>query len=183
LDVNDRNGNDNPYRLMREIGAQDRFAGVPMNYMVRKAQDKDLDKLAFFTVAEAHEAEGAEMDPSKVWRGVASGLSNPALAVYWVVETDQGDVVASASVVKEWSDWNAGYYWWIQSLYVIPDHRGRGLPEILIEAVAFEAREQGAADLRLYVHEQNSRAIKAYRRCGFTNLPYKIMSKALRNGE
>ncbi len=154
-----------------------------MNYMVRKAQYKDLDKLTFFAVAEAHEAEGAEMDPSIVRRGVESGLSNPAIAMYWVVETDQGEVVASASVVKEWSDWNANYYWWIQSLYVIPDHRGRGLPDILIEAVAFKAREQGAAELRLYVHEHNSRAIKAYCRCGFVNLPYKIMSKTLRNGE
>jgi ribosomal protein S18 acetylase RimI-like enzyme len=150
-----------------------------MNYMVRKAQDKDLEKLVFFTVSEAREAEGIELDPSIVRRGVESGLSNPAIAIYWVIETDKGEVVASASVVKEWSDWTANDYWWVQSLYVSPDHRGRGLPEILIEAVASEAHDHGAAELRLYVYEQNRRAIKAYRRCGFTNLPYKIMSKTL----
>ena len=152
-----------------------------MNYVTRRAQDKDLDSLVSFTVAEAREAEGAELDPSIVRRGVEAGLSDRAIAMYWVVESDKGEIVASTSVLREWSDWHAQYYWWIQSMYVVPDHRGRGLVDTLIGKVSAEARDSGAADLRLYVHEQNSRATRAYRRCGFSNLPYRIMSKHLRN--
>ena len=148
-----------------------------MDYVVRRAQDQDLDSLVSFTVAEAREAEGAELDPSIVRRGVEAGLSNPAIAMYWVVESDRGEIVARTSALREWSDWRAQYYWWIQSMYVVPDRRGRGLVEMLIGAVSAEARNSGAADLRLYVHEQNSRAIRAYRRCGFSDLPYRIMSK------
>jgi ribosomal protein S18 acetylase RimI-like enzyme len=153
-----------------------------MNYGIRRAQDQDLDSLVSFTVAEAREAEGAALDPSVVRRGVEAGLSNRAIAMYWVVESDQGEIVARTSALREWSDWHARYYWWIQSMYVVPDHRGRGLVERLMGAVSAEARNSGAADLRLYVHEQNSRAIRAYRRCAFSDLPYRIMSKHLGNG-
>lgn len=150
-------------------------------YLVRRARDQDLDRLVSFTVAEARAAEGVEIDPSVVQRGVEAGLSDPALAVYWVVESNQGEVVGSTSVVREWSDWHARHYWWIQSMYVVPGHRGQGLVEMLIGAVAAEARAGGAADLRLYVHTGNERAIRAYRRCGFGDAPYAILSKDLGN--
>ena len=152
-----------------------------MNYVVRRAHAQDLDSLVSFTVAEAREAEGAELDPSVVRRGVEAGLSDRAIAMYWVVESDQGEIVARTSALREWSDWHARYYWWIQSMYVVPDHRGRGIVEMLIGTVSAEARDNGAADLRLYVHERNSRAMRAYRRCGFSGLPYTMMSKHLGN--
>ena len=150
-----------------------------MTYIVRSAKDKDLESLVPFTIAEAREAEGAELDPFIIRRGVEAGLRNRSTAMYWVVESKQGRIVASTSVVREWSDWRAGFYWWIQSMYVAPEHRGRGLAEVLIEAVSDEAQKSGAVDLRLYVHQENVRAIQAYRRCGFSNLPYRIMSKHL----
>jgi len=154
-----------------------------MNYVVRRAQDTDLDSLVSFTLAEAREAEGAAKDPAIIRRGVQAGLSNPAIAMYWVVESDQGEIVASTSVVREWSDWHAQDYWWIQSMYVAPAHRGKGLVEMLMGAVSAEARASDAADLRLYVHTGNTRAIKAYRRCGFGDAPYAIMTRDLQDSE
>lgn len=150
-----------------------------MIYIVRRARDSDLDSLVSFTVAEAREAEGLDMEVATVRRGVVAGLASGSVAVYWVVESDEGDVVASTSVVKEWSDWHARHYWWIQSMYVVPDHRGRGLSKMLIEAVSIEASKDGATDLRLYVHKNNERAIAAYRRCGFDDSSYAIMFKKL----
>jgi ribosomal protein S18 acetylase RimI-like enzyme len=61
-------------------------------------------------------------------------------------------------------------------MYVAPAHRRQGLLEQLVRTVSTAARDDGAADLRLYVHEGNSRAIQAYRRCGFDDAPYRIMS-------
>jgi GNAT superfamily N-acetyltransferase len=155
---------------------------VHRDYVVRRAEEGDLESLVSFTVAEAREAEGIAIDPQVVRCGVAAGLLDQDVAMYWVVESGQDEIVASTSVVREWSDWCAEYYWWIQSMYVVADHRGRGLLEMLIGAVAAEARDSGAADLRLYVHEQNVRARRAYRRCGFEDLPYRIMSRGLANG-
>jgi ribosomal protein S18 acetylase RimI-like enzyme len=93
----------------------------------------------------------------------------------WVLERENSSLVGSISVVKEWSDWHAGYYWWIQSLFIRPEYRGRNLVGLLMEAVAKKARREDAVQVRLYVHRENVRAIKAYRRQGFSEAPYLIM--------
>jgi len=150
-----------------------------MPYTPRKAGADDLETIVTFTLAEAAEAEDAEKHAGAVRRGVSAGLSDPSVASYWVVESEGGEVVASASVVKEWSDWHGAYYWWIQSMCVVPEHRRRGLVEMLLETIADAAREGDSIELRLYVHSGNQRAIKAYRRCGFDDAPYAIMRKSL----
>ena len=83
--------------------------------------------------------------------------------------------VGSASALKEWSDWNAGYYWWIQSMYIKPDYRGKGHMVLLLDAIRSEMKEQEGLELRLYVHEDNQAAIRAYRKAHFTFSIYRIM--------
>ena len=93
---------------------------------------------------------------------------------------DENDVpVGSASVSRDWSDWNAGFYWWIQCMYIAPAYRGRGLMDTLLEAVTSAATEEGCLDLRLYVHSSNSAAIRAYEKAGFENSAYAIMTRAV----
>lgn len=135
--------------------------------------------LVSFTLAEAQEAEGIEGSTETIREGVRAGLEDPAMAMYWVLESPDFGVVGSISTVREWSDWNAGYYWWIQSLYIKPEFRGRGLLKPLIEAVREEAKQQGALELRLYAHRSNERALSAYRREGFRGMPYQVMNLEL----
>lgn len=145
-------------------------------YTIRPAIDTDLDVLLEFTRREAAEAEGLTLSGEAMARGVRAGFETPPLSRYWVAEAAT-TVVASISVVTEWSNFHGGDYWWIQSLYIEPEHRGTGLLEALIEQVSTAARVAGALDLRLYVHGANERAMRAYRRCGFVAAPYLIMSR------
>ena len=55
----------------------------------------------------------------------------------------------------------------LAAVYVTPARRGHGLLDVLVEQVAAWAREQGAARLRLLVHESNAPAARAYARLGF----------------
>lgn len=146
---------------------------------VRRAELADLETLVAFTLAEAEDAEGAGKDVNVVERGVRMALEDPSLATYWLAEAAGARVVGSTSVVTEWSNWHGGHYWWVQSLYVVPEHRGHGLARLLLETLAQEARAAGAVDLRLYAHNSNRRALAAYRRCGFDVAPYTIMRKRL----
>jgi ribosomal protein S18 acetylase RimI-like enzyme len=148
-----------------------------MDYRVRRAGRDDLGKLVEFTLREAEEAEGRRQDREKARRGILAALEDESVAVYWVAQTAADEVVANISVVKEWSNWNAGYYWWIQSLYIRPEHRGRGLLNKLLETVGESARQNQALELRLYVHEKNRRAIQAYRKAGFVEADYRIMKR------
>lgn len=149
------------------------------DYRIRKAIDADVETLVAFTLQEVREAEGAEKDASGVRRGVLGAFAEPPLAMYWVAEATGGQVVASTSVVTEWSDFHGGHYWWIQSLFIVPTHRGRGLVERLLDHLTREANAAGALDLRLYAHETNQRALHVYERCGFARAPYVIMHRPL----
>src|SRR5688572_29382630 len=109
---------------------------MPPVYTIREAVSADISTLIAFTLQEAFEAEGVERDRAAVARGVQGGFRDPPLATYWVAEAPGGAVVASTSVVTEWSDFQGGHYWWIQSLFIVPEHRGQGLVELLIDHVA-----------------------------------------------
>lgn len=146
-------------------------------YTVRRAVPDDVDAIVSFTLREAHEAEGLELDVSAVTEGVRAAFDDPSLAVYWVAEAPDGEVAASTSIVTEWSNFRGGKYWWVQSLFVAPVHRGRGLADVLLNHLAAEAQAAGALDLRLYAHESNTRALRVYDRCGFTRTPYVIMRR------
>jgi ribosomal protein S18 acetylase RimI-like enzyme len=149
---------------------------VVYRYTIRPATETDLDVLVGFTLEEAAEAEGLTVSADAVTTGVRAAFGPAPESRYWIAEDAAGSAVASTSIVKEWSNFRAGHYWWIQSLYIERDHRGTGLVERLIDHVARVARSEGALDLRLYVYHANQRAIRAYRRCGFTEAPYVIMT-------
>jgi len=146
-----------------------------MDYVIRRANLTDLGQLVEFTLSEVKEAEGIVKNREEASEGIRTALEDESVAVYWVIQDSRNELIGNVSVVKEWSNWNAGYYWWIQSMYIKPEHRGRGLMKELIQTVRTAARQGKALDLRLYVHKNNGRAIKAYIKSGFVDADYRIM--------
>ena len=151
-----------------------------MSHFVRPATPGDLESLVAFTRSEAAEAEGVRPDSGRLTEGIRAGLADPGKARYWVlVEDESGELVGNVSIVREWSDWHAGYYWWSQSLFLVPECRGQGLMGPLLEAVRSAARAENALELRLYVHAGNQRAMRAYRKAGFAPSEYQLMTMAV----
>jgi ribosomal protein S18 acetylase RimI-like enzyme len=148
--------------------------------VIRSAVRADVDTLVDFTLQEARDAEGVELDAMAVRRGVLAAFAENPRATYWVAEDSEQRLVGSISILTEWSNFRGGDYWWIQSLYIAPEHRGTGLLDRLIEHVTNEARNAGALDLRLYAYENNERALRAYRRLGFSKRAYVMMSRPVR---
>jgi ribosomal protein S18 acetylase RimI-like enzyme len=146
-----------------------------MEYVIRRANSGDLERLVEFTLSEAKEAEGISPDQGQARKGIRAALEDESVALYWVIQNSPKELIGNISVVKEWSNWNAGFYWWIQSLYIRPEHRGRGLMKRLLQTVKEAARKGEALDSRLYVHKGNQRAIGAYIKSGFVDADYRIM--------
>lgn len=144
---------------------------------IRDARIDDLDSIVDFIAEEAREAEGRTQDRETLRQGIGAGLTDDSLSRYWVLVDAQDVACGCTSVVKEWSDWNAGFYWWIQSMYIAPEHRGKGYLNLLIEGVAETARKSGCLDLRLYVHNDNKAAVRAYEKVGFRSSSYLIMTR------
>jgi hypothetical protein len=110
-----------------------RTTSVASQYSIRLAAEPDVDTLVDFTLREAAEAERVTLSIEEATTGVRGGFGTSPLSTYWVAVAADGSMVASTSVVKEWSNFHGGYYWWIQSLYILPDHRGSGLPSTCTE--------------------------------------------------
>lgn len=145
-----------------------------MEVTVRRARQADRDIIARFNAAMAEETEGIRLDPARVAAGVEAVLADPAKGFYLVAET-QGRVVGQLLVTFEWSDWRNGYFWWIQSVYVDPEYRSRGVFRKLYSEVMRRARsDDRVCGLRLYVEKENQRAQSAYERLGMRSAPYRI---------
>ena len=79
-------------------------------------------------------------------------------------------------VTYEWSDWRNATIWWIQSVYVHPDYRRRGVFSTLYRTVEQAAKDSGdACGLRLYVEENNTRAQATYAALGMHGGTYLVM--------
>ncbi|MBY0277882.1 GNAT family N-acetyltransferase [Candidatus Binatia bacterium] len=148
----------------------------------REATPADRDFLVECARAMALETEHKELDLATVRAGVASLLADAARGRVFVAEAD-GAPAATLMLTYEWSDWRDGFFWWIQSVYVVPSHRRRGLYRLLHEHVrALAARTDGVYGLRLYVERDNVNAQATYRRMGMEETPYLIYEEAVRRG-
>ncbi|XOV80204.1 MAG: GNAT family N-acetyltransferase [Aestuariibacter sp.] len=56
----------------------------------------------------------------------------------------------------------------IHDFAVLPEHRGQGLSQMLMKAIAAKAKELGCCKLTLEVLSGNASAINAYKKFGFT---------------
>ena len=155
------------------------FKAGDQGMQVRDARLSDLDIIVAFIAEEAREAEGRTQDRATLERGIGAALKDDLIAKYWLLVDETDNACGCMSVFKEWSDWNAGFYWWIQSMYIAPEYRGKGYLNMLIDSVTKNAHKANCLDLRLYVHSENRAAIRAYEKVGFNSSTYLIMSKSI----
>lgn len=144
---------------------------------IRRAVPGDRDALVAFNLAMALETEGRELDRDTVNAGVAAVFRpdgrGPDRGFYIVAaslegsDAETGRVIGGLLITYEWSDWRNGVIWWIQSVYVEPDWRRRGVYRRLYEAVKTEALASGGvAGIRLYVERENATAHAVYENLG-----------------
>jgi GNAT superfamily N-acetyltransferase len=153
-----------------------------MAITVRGAGQDDLEFLVRANAAMALETEGKRLDPERLRAGVRAvldeGSDGPRGAYHVACEGERA--LGALLVTREWSDWRNAWFWWIQSVYVEPPDRRRGVLGALYAAVLSAARARGdVCGLRLYVEAHNGAAQAAYRRLGMTESSYHMMEQAL----
>ena len=148
-----------------------------MPLTIRTAAPADAPLIAEFNRLMALETEGKTLDPAVLARGVAKVLADPHKGLYFLAE-DGGEVLGQTMLTTEWSDWRDGWFWWIQSVYVRPEARQRGVFRALYEHIVQAARQHPEViGIRLYVERDNQRAQETYRRLGMETLGYVLLEK------
>jgi GNAT superfamily N-acetyltransferase len=141
---------------------------------IRQATLSDAPVVADFNLRLAEETEALRLDPETVRAGVTAVLSDAAKGIYFVAERE-GTVVGQLMITYEWSDWRNGNLWWLQSVYVKPEFRGRGVFRALFAHLQHLARGRAdVAGLRLYMHAENTRARRTYEQLGMRHSDYEV---------
>lgn len=143
-----------------------------IDLVVRLGRLADAETLAHFNELMAWETEHLELDRERIRAGVKQVLAEPAKGFYLVAESN-GAIAGQLMVTYEWSDWRNKWFWWIQSVYILPEGRGQKLYSRMYTFVKERAAEAGnVCGFRLYVETENTHAQKVYEALGMASSHY-----------
>lgn len=179
------------------------------NVTVTLATGDDLEALVSGNAAMARETEAKELDLAVLRRGVAAVLASADKGFYLVARlgtsseggasgcraegaatrsveevaratsSEGGAGIGQLMITFEWSDWRARPIWWIQSVYVLPEARRRGVYRALYAEVMRRAAEADVCAVRLYVERTNGRAKETYGALGMSPSHYDLFEVEL----
>lgn len=147
--------------------------------IIRIAGSEDVDSLVEFNQAMALETEGKQLGGDILRRGVEAVFGDKSKGFYVVAE-DSGRIVGGLMVTFEWSDWRDKWFWWIQSVYILPAARGQKVYSKLYDFVKEKAAKNGnVCGFRLYVETDNSHAQRVYERVGMEASHYLMYEESV----
>ncbi len=141
---------------------------------INQASIDDINIIVDFQINMAMETENLKLDKDIVIQGVTAVLDDSNKGKYYVAE-NKGVVIGSLMITKEWSDWRNGWVFWIQSVYVIPEMRGKHIFKKMYDYILNQVnKSNNVAGLRLYVDISNKIARKVYSNIGMDGDHYQV---------
>ena len=145
-----------------------------MNYTIRPMLREDapyvIDMMRVFYASPAVLSNGSE----EIFQNDVENCVNDSPYLEGYIIEDGQKILGYGMVAKSFSTEFGKPCMWIEDLYLKEEARGLGLGSKFLHFVAEKYPE---AILRLEVEEENERAIKTYRKCGFEVLPYMEMKR------
>ncbi len=147
---------------------------------IRLAEEKDSDSLTEFNCAMARETENLDLPSDRLKQGIFAPFRDKHKGFYVVAADVDDHLVGGLMVTFEWSNWRNGWFWWITSVYIIPEARGNHIYRKLYEFVKKLAGDRDdVCGFRLYVDKANSNAREVYRRVGMEATNYLIYQEEI----
>jgi GNAT superfamily N-acetyltransferase len=144
---------------------------------VRDAMASDIDAIIQYNQRLATETEGKTLDPAVIAAGVRRGFASPQMCRYFIAEVD-GRIAGTTMLTYELTDWRNGVIWWLQSVFIEPEHRRHGVFRAIYRHIESLARAHpDVRALRLYVHRDNARAMKTYESLGMEKAAYELYER------
>ena len=142
--------------------------------IIRKAVQDDISVIVEFQQEMAFETEKISLDESILKKGVGRIFKDPAKGFY-ILAQENNIIIASMLLTPEWSDWRNSLFLWIQSLYILPEYRHRGVFRKMYTYIKEKvAASDDYAGLKLYVDKDNSIAHKVYHQVGMQTSHYNL---------
>lgn len=141
---------------------------------IRPAIKEDSKHIISFQQKMAMETENIQLDALVLTEGVRRLFDDATKGKYYVAE-ENGDVIGCLMTTYEWSDWRCGSVLWIQSVYIMPSHRNKGVYKKMYEHIQDMVRSgSDYRGIRLYVDKTNSPAKRVYEKLGMNGEHYQV---------
>jgi len=142
--------------------------------LIREAVPDDALYIIDFQLKMAMETESLQLDYHTVTKGVHAVFEDPSKGAYYAA-VENGRVVGSLLTTYEWSDWRFGTVLWIQSVYLVPEARGKGIFKKMYQHIQqLVTPQSGYRGIRLYVDKTNTCAQHVYERLGMNGDHYQL---------
>lgn len=143
------------------------------NIIVRKATSADLPALLKFEqgiISTEKPFDETLISEKFHYYDLAARIEDSEAEV--VVAQINGNVIGSGSaVIKEGNPYNKfTRYAFLGFMYVVPDHRGKAVNQMIIQKLVEWSHARGLKEIRLQVYSENAPAIKAYEKVGFKKI-------------
>jgi len=140
---------------------------------IRKATIADAEILAENNLLLADESENIKLDYETTLKGVKEVICDKSKG-FIIVAEENNKIIGQTMITFEWSDWYNKNIWWLQSVYVKKPYRKKEVFSKILNYVKKIANEKEIDTLRLYVHNDNINAMKAYEKTNFEKRPYSV---------
>ncbi|MCF8230937.1 MAG: GNAT family N-acetyltransferase [Bacteroidales bacterium] len=145
-----------------------------MKVVVEQARKRHIARIVDFQIAMAQETEEVDLDRETATKGVSAVFDDLSKGQYLVALENQ-QLIGTTLLTPEWSDWRNGYVYWIQSVYVLPEYRGKRVFATIYEHIKrLVMQHESLIGLRLYVDKTNEKAQKVYEKLGMNGEHYKL---------
>ena len=149
-----------------------------LDLTITQGKASDIDAIVRFQADMAMESEGTMLNMDRLTLGVSSAINDEQKGIYLVARAN-GTPIGSLMLTREWSDWNNQWYWWIQSVYVMPEYRKKGVYKAMYATLKDMAQENGVSQIRLYADRTNLSAQQVYQRLGMRESHYLMFEETI----
>ena len=157
------------YNIPKEV-----FKGKVMESIIRNITHSDkeavLEMMRVFYASAAVYTNGSE---EIFLRDIETAIGNSPFLEGYVFECG-GEIAGYSMLAKSFSTEFGKPCVWIEDLYIKEKYRSQGIGKAFF---VFIEEKHPDAVFRLEVEEENEGAVRLYKKCGFTVLPYMEMKK------
>ncbi len=133
--------------------------------VIRFAKESDLPKLVNLCKLHA-QFEKSEYELEGKEELLKDHLFSERPSLYCLVAEHNQKLIGYTSYMKQFSTWDAGYYIYMDCLFLTEESRGFGIGERLINQIKEEAKKMDCSLIQWQTPKFNIRAMKFYDRIG-----------------
>jgi len=147
------------------------------NLIVRIATRDDSGEIAQFNVLFAKETVNKNLSLALTTEGVHQVFAKFNNGFYLIAEYE-GKIVGQTMITREWSDWNNGAFYCIQSIFVVHEAHEKEIHEALFAKAKSLAKEHyDVCGIRLFVHQDDQKTQSDCEKLGLEKTPYRLLEE------